>query len=200
MQTQKFHRTTKRLTIRPLKKSDYVAWKNAYSNMLPQQNKFDTSVNRPIKELSQVKFKNVLKQNSSKRRNEDYCDYGVFLKNQNVLIGRFGLGHFIRSLTQSSFVGYALFNRYWKQGYAQEALHALIEIAFHDHKLHRVVAGIEIDNKKSIQLVKKLGFRKEGIAKKVVFLRDEWQDLVQYALTTDDLGLKWHGKTEVRKK
>lgn len=197
---KKYQRTTERLVIRPLEESDYEAWKNAYTSMLPQQSKFDTSLNRSPKELKKSKFKDLILQSKSMRLKEEYCDYGVFLKNKKILIGRVGLGHFIRSVTQSSFAGYALFNPYWHQGYAHEALTALIDIAFKDHKLHRIAAGIESDNKRSIKLIKKLGFRKEGISRRIVLLRNGWQDLVQYALTTEDYNLKWHGKVGMRKK
>lgn len=95
-------------------------------------------------------------------------------------------------------MGYALFNRYWGFGYAEEAVTALIDIAFNDHKLHRIVAGIESENKKSIKFAKKLGFRKEGIARRVVLLRGEWQDLTQYALTTEDKKMEWTGQVQVR--
>ena len=198
--SKKFHRATERLVIRPLKSSDYLAWKNAYTSMLPQKNRFDSSLNRPLKDLTKLKFKNLLEHNKFKRSKEEYIDYGVFLKDKNILIGRVGLGHFVRSVTQSSFVGYALYNPYWRQGYAQEALKAIIDIAFKDHKLHRVAAGIETDNKRSIKLIKHLGFRREGISKKIVLLRGQWQDLIQYALTTDDLKIKWAGEVQVRKK
>lgn len=195
-----FQRKTKRLVIRSLQKSDYNQWKYAYTNMLPQKNRFDTSLNRSQTELTKAKFYKLLSDQKNKRQHEDYFDYGVFLCSSGELIGRIGLGHFIRSVTQSSFIGYALFNKYWGLGYAEEAVAALIDIAFSDHKLHRVVAGIEPDNKRSLRLVKKLGFRKEGVSKRVVLLRGEWQDLIQYALTTEDKKMKWSGQIEIRKR
>lgn len=197
---KKFHRTTKRLIIRPLKASDYLAWKSAYSNMLPQKNKWDQSLNRDENSLTKLKFNQLLKDHVQRRRSEEFCDYAIFLKSTGQFIGRVSLMNFVRSVTQSSFLGYALFNPYWGKGYAKEAVEALIDIAFKDHKLHRVVAGIEPKNKRSIKLVQKLGFRREGISKRVVLLRNKWQDLVQYALTTEDRKIKWDGEVQMRKK
>lgn len=194
-----FFRKTKRLQVRALKPSDYAAWKAAYTSMLPPKNKWDRSTNRPLSELTREKFKSLLKEQEKKRKTEEFCDYGVFLNQSGELIGRVSLMNFVRSVTQSSFVGYALFNPHWGQGYAEEVVRSLIDIAFKDHKLHRIVAGIEPDNKRSIRLVKKLNFRKEGTSKKVVLLRGEWQDLVQYALTTEDLKIKWSGEVSSRK-
>lgn len=200
MESKLFQRKTKRLIIRPLQKADYNVWKIAHTTILPQKNKFDTSLNRKESEATKKIFSKLLRDQNSKRQREDYFEYGVFLKTSGELIGRIGLGHFIRSVTQSSIMGYALFNRHWGLGYGEEAVSALIDIAFRDHKLHRVVAGIEPDNKKSIRLVKKLGFRKEGISKRIVLLRGEWQDLIQYALTTEDKKMKWAGQIVTKKR
>ncbi|MGZ3772564.1 MAG: GNAT family N-acetyltransferase [Pseudobdellovibrionaceae bacterium] len=194
-----FCRKTKRLQIRPLAEDDYQAWRNAYTSILPQRNKWDRATNRTSGELSKTKFRALLKEQALKRKTEEFCDYAVFLDKTGEYIGRVSLMNFGRSITQSAFVGYALFNPYWGKGYAEEAVHALINIAFKEHKLHRVVAGIEPDNKRSIKLAIKLNFRKEGIARRVVLLRGEWQDLVQYALTSEDLKIKWSGKIGQRK-
>ena len=200
MKLELFKRSTKRLIIRPMQKSDYVQWKSAYSTMLPKKNKWDSSLNREESQLTKPVFFKLLDDQKIKRQREDFCDYAIFLKSNGAFIGRVSLMNFVRSVTQSSFIGYALFNRYWGLGYAEEAVHALIDIAFKDHKLHRVVAGIEPDNKRSIRLAKKLGFRKEGLSKRVVLLRDEWQDLIQFALTPEDRKIKWTGQTQLRKK
>lgn len=200
MKDNLFRRKTKRLDIRPLQKSDYLQWKLAYSTMLPPKNKWDSNVNRVELELTKKIFLKLLEDQKVKRQREEFCDYALFLTSNGTFIGRVSLMNFVRSVTQSSFVGYALFNKYWGLGYAEEAVTALIDIAFRDHKLHRIVAGIEPDNKKSIKLAKKLGFRKEGIAKRVVLLRGEWQDLTQYSLTTEDKKIKWSGQVEIRKR
>ncbi len=195
----KIIRKTKRLILRPLAKSDYLAWRTAHSTMLPPKNKWD-SKNKDESKLTKSEFYLIVKDQDRRIKNEIYFYYALFNKKTGEYLGNCGVGNFVRSLTQSAFLGYSLFNNHWGKGYAEEAVNALIDIAFNDHKLHRVVAGIESGNKKSIRLVKKLGFRREGVAKRVVLLRDEWQDLVQYALTTEDRKVKWTGSIEVRKK
>lgn len=194
-----FYRKTRRLEIRKLNLSDFDSWRKAYTSILPQKNKWDRAANRSSDQLTQAKFKSLLKDQELKRKKEEFCDYGIFIVKTGEFIGRVSLMSFVRSITQSSFIGYSLFNPYWGKGYAEEAVRAMIDIAFKDHGLHRVAAGIEPDNKRSIKLAKKLNFRKEGVSKRVVLLRDEWQDLVQYALTTEDLKIKWSGKINLRK-
>ena len=182
----KFTRKTKRLIIRPLEKTDFESWNEAFLTMLPKQNKWDDSAKFKVDNLKKANFNKIIKRAIQYRKKEEYCSYGVFLKSSGELVGSVGIGHFIRSITQSAIIGYKIYNQHWGKGYATEAIKAVIDIAFKDHKLHRVVAGIEPDNKASIRVVKKLGFRNEGLSKRIVYIRDEWTDLLQYALTTED--------------
>ena len=78
----------------------------------------------------------------------------------------------------------------------REAVRAAIDIAFHDLKLHRVEAGVEPRNRRSILLARSLGLRKEGLKKRAVQLRaNTWVDLVVYAATSEDFGSKWRGSS-----
>ena len=189
---------TKRLIIRTLNENDYEMWKEAHSLMLKPMNKWDVA-NKENTNLKKSDFKKMLKQNIKHRNEESFIDYAVIDKKTNKYIGRVSLMNIIRSVTQSAFIGYILFNNYWGQGYAEEAVNGLINLAFKKHNLHRVVAGIEPQNKRSLKLAKKLGMRKEGISKKVVLLRGEWQDLVQFALTCEDRKMKWKGQVKLRR-
>lgn len=189
---------TTRLILRPLTKNDYLLWKESYTSMLPPQNKWDAANRIPIS-LTKSDFNKVIQEHIKHRKTEVFFDYAVIDKKTNKYIGRVSLMNIIRSVTQSAFIGYTLFNNYWGKGFAEEAVDGLIKLAFTKHKLHRVAAGIEPDNKRSIRLAKKLGMRKEGTTKNIVFIRNEWQDLVQYALTCEDRKMKWGGSVKVRK-
>lgn len=189
---------TKRLIIRPLIEKDYEIWNEAYLSQLPPKNKFDVA-NKERNNLKKSDFKKLLSQNKKNRKIDSFFDYAVIEKNTNKFIGRVSLMNVTRSVTQSAFLGYVLFNNFWGMGYAEEAVNGLIQLAFTKHGLHRVVAGIEPDNKRSQKLAKKLGMRKEGTSKNIVLLRGEWRDLVQFALTCEDRKIKWKGKTSVRR-
>lgn len=193
-----FEQKTRRLVIRPLNDGDYFLWKKAHEEMLEPQNSWDVA-NKSVKDLSKKYFLQMIRQNKERRKSEEFFDYAVIDKKTKKYIGRVSLMNFVRSVTQSAFIGYVLFNNYWGQGYAFEAVDGLVKLALTKHKLHRVVAGIEPKNRRSLKLAKKLGMRKEGISKKVVLLRGEWQDLVQFALTCEDKKMKWTGAVQNRK-
>ena len=79
------------------------------------------------------------------------------------------------------------------QGYGKESLKALIIFAFKHLKLHRVEAGIEPNNIRSLRLAKSVGLRKEGTKKRMLYLRDKWQDIVIYSATCEEFGYKFKG-------
>ena len=67
---------------------------------------------------------------------------------------------------------------------------ALLQVAFGVLDLHRVEAGIEPANTPSIALAESLGMRYEGLSRRRLYVRDQWQDMALYAITVEDLGLE----------
>jgi RimJ/RimL family protein N-acetyltransferase len=54
----------------------------------------------------------------------------------------------------------------------------------------RLEAAINLDNKKSIRLVKAIGRRREGIKKRYWFEHGKWVDHLIYVANPEDIGLK----------
>jgi ribosomal-protein-alanine N-acetyltransferase len=194
----KLSHTTKRLHLRPLEAKDYEAWKLAHSTILPAKNIWDGK-NKEKHELTKKQFNGILRDQKARRAREEFFDFAIIRKDTKEIIGFVGIMNVVRSVTQSAFLGYRLFNPHWGQGFAEEAVRGSFNIAFKELKLHRLVAGIEPKNIRSHKLAKKLGMRKEGLSKRVVYLREEWQDLVQYAIDCEELGIPWKGSTQPRK-
>ncbi len=182
---------SKKLTLKILDKNDYEAWKAAYQSQLNPQNKWDRAHRN--QEVSKKKFNQVLLAQKKSRKLDKNYEYAIFRNDTNELIGFVMAMDVVRGLTHSAYLGYILFNRHWGQGLATEAIRAFFKIAFTDLKLHRLQAGIEPHNKRSMRVAKSLGMRKEGTSKKIVYLRNEWQDLVQFAITSEEVKIKWKG-------
>lgn len=121
-------------------------------------------------------------------------------KKRGELIGGVSLMEVSRAISQTCFLGYRIFNGHWGQGYAKEAVKAVIDIGFQDLKLHRIEAGIEPNNKRSLQLAKSLKMRREGVKKRALFLRNKWVDLAMYTLTCEDVGRRFNTKGLVPKR
>lgn len=65
-------------------------------------------------------------------------------------------------------LGYVLGRAYWGQGLMQEALTALLDCAFGSVGLRRLEAEVDVRNRQSAALLRRLGFTREGV------LRERW--------------------------
>ncbi|MCX6082359.1 MAG: GNAT family N-acetyltransferase [Chloroflexi bacterium] len=70
--------------------------------------------------------------------------------------------HITRSNPRMAYIGYSLAQSAWKHGYASEAVRKLLDYMFRVQDLHRVVADCDVDNLASINLLERLGFRREA--------------------------------------
>jgi ribosomal-protein-alanine N-acetyltransferase len=183
-------RITKRLILRPLELRDYENWHQAYSMLGPARNEWDESAWKET-ELVKAKFKKILAQQQKLRKQDRFYGFGVFLKDDGVLIGFVDLMDVSRMRFQNAFLGYRIFNNYWGAGYASEACRAVLDIAFKDLKLHRVEAGIAPGNKASIRVAKAIGLRKEGLSLRRLLNHGKWIDLLLYAGTCEDFGRRY---------
>ncbi|NOY50527.1 MAG: GNAT family N-acetyltransferase [Chlorobi bacterium] len=73
-------------------------------------------------------------------------------------------------------VGIIIVEQERKNGYAEEALIALIDYSINILNLHQLFCNIEAGNEASINLFEKIGFRKTGIKKEWNKSSDKWID------------------------
>jgi RimJ/RimL family protein N-acetyltransferase len=114
---------------------------------------------------------------------DTWLQMGVHL-HTGQLIGDIGL-HFLEDGAQME-IGYTFSPEYQRQGYALEAVKAILGYLFDQLEKHRVTASVDPENHRSINLLKKIGFRQEGHFKKSILIRGEWCDDVVYAILQEE--------------
>jgi ribosomal-protein-alanine N-acetyltransferase len=107
--------------------------------------------------------------------------FGIVLAASGELIGNATLHHFFEQNRRCE-MGYALGSRHWGQGYASEALRALIGYGFRELDLNRIEADVDPRNVGSMRVLEKLGFRKEGYMPERWIVDGEKADTVFYGL------------------
>ncbi|WP_026677039.1 GNAT family N-acetyltransferase [Fictibacillus gelatini] len=134
-------------------------------------------------EFQENKIKEQLKEMEEDKR----YTFGIFLKENDRLIGDITLAQVVRKHVQSSILGYALDQQYNGKGLMTEAVRLVVKFAFEKLKLHRITAGVSPRNPGSARVLEKAGFQREGLARKNVKINGKWEDHIMFAILEDDL-------------
>jgi ribosomal-protein-alanine N-acetyltransferase len=68
----------------------------------------------------------------------------------------------------------------------KEGLQLVIDCSFDELRLHRLEANIQPSNERSIALVRRLGFRMEGLSRRYLKIGGRWRDHERWALLADE--------------
>ncbi len=132
---------------------------------------------------TEIYQRNVLNAEYSAMLNKRYLRYYVFKRNNpNLIIGTVSFGNVTDAPYNSSTIGYKFDPFFHNQGYAIEAVNAVIDTAFSYLNLHRLIAYIMPENQASVKLIEKAGFKREGFMEKAINIRGHWEDHFLYAL------------------
>jgi [ribosomal protein S5]-alanine N-acetyltransferase len=106
----------------------------------------------------------------------------LLINQAEALVGVFTLSGIIRGLFHSAYLGYNCFSPFQGQGYMGQGLHMLMEEAFGVLNLHRLEANIQPGNKRSIALVERCGFQREGYSPQYLRIGGLWCDHERWAI------------------
>lgn len=124
--------------------------------------------------------------NEDRKKGSKYA-FGIFLLQNDQLIGDISLFEVVRGPLQKGMIGYCLDQQYNGKGFITEAIKLIIAYAFEKENLHRLEAGVMPHNGGSIRALEKAGFQREGIARKNVKINGEWQDHQMLSLLYEDV-------------
>ena len=103
------------------------------------------------------------------------------MKADHELMGTCGYYDWNKTVRRAE-IGYDLNPTYWGRGIMTEALHAVLKHGFEEMDLNRIQAIIDSKNTRSMKLVKRLGFKKEGVLRQRSFFNGEFRDDVCFSL------------------
>lgn len=111
----------------------------------------------------------------------------IFDAGSDALLGGITLGNIRRGVAQTGHIGYWIGEQHAGKGFMAEALSLLSRYAFETLKLHRIEAACIPGNARSVRVLEKAGFRREGLLRSYLKINGVWQDHHLYALIADDL-------------
>ncbi|MDK2562396.1 GNAT family N-acetyltransferase [Romboutsia sedimentorum] len=107
--------------------------------------------------------------------------WGIIHKATGQLIGTVGYDA-IQIKNKRADIGYDINIKYWRQGFATEAINEVIRLGFENLDLNRIGAVVFPENIASLNLLEKLGFTKEGILRDYIIQNDIERDTVVLSL------------------
>jgi RimJ/RimL family protein N-acetyltransferase len=144
---------------------------------------------RPAQPKSRTELEQWL---TERHKDKDTVAFAVRPQNSDDLIGTVELDGILWVHGVSGF-GIAIGDRaHWGQGYGYEAAHLALTFAFDELNLHRVTATVFSYNARSIALLEKLGFQREGAYREFLQRDGRRYDMLLYGL------LNWEWKDETQ--
>lgn len=110
----------------------------------------------------------------------------IFENQSGQLIGGVTLGNIRHGVARSGHIGYWIGEKHAGHGYMLEALELLAGHAFDTMRLHRIEAACIPGNRRSVRVLEKAGFTREGLLRSYLKINGIWQDHYLYALIEDD--------------
>ena len=103
------------------------------------------------------------------------------------LVGQVTVSGVVRGAFQSGSIGYWVDGAVAGRGVAPTAVALAVDHCFGSVGLHRVEADVRPENVASQRTVAKLGFRREGLHPRMLFIDGGWRDHDCFALTVEDV-------------
>jgi RimJ/RimL family protein N-acetyltransferase len=171
---------TARLVLRPIALNDSVAILKYRSDA--EINRFQGWIPATIDDVNHFINHRV---SPELNRPGTWFQMVIIRKDSGDLIGDIGI-HFLDEVSSPVELGITLAKAQHQQGFATEALKKVISYLFLKLGKQKIVASIDPRNELSIKLFERLGFEKEALYEKSLFLNGEWVDDLVYVRLKDE--------------
>jgi ribosomal-protein-alanine N-acetyltransferase len=119
-------------------------------------------------------------------RQSSYACHLVLDARTRALVGVINLNEIVRGSFQSAYLGYYALEPHAGRGFMSAGLAGVLRRAFRELGLHRLEANIQPGNVRSIALVRRFGFRREGFSPRYLKLGSRWRDHERWALLREE--------------
>jgi len=182
--------------LRPAVMGDYAPWAELRARSRDHLTPWEPVWQRD--ELSRSAFRRRVRHYQREAREDLGYAFLIFRDVDDRLLGGLTLSNVRRGVTQAAVLGYWLGEPFVQQGYMTAAVGAIDGFAFDELHLHRLEAATMPNNAASIRVLERNGFRREGIARRLLKINGMWEDHVLHALVAEELARSEDAAREVR--
>ena len=135
-------------------------------------------------------FRARVQRNQQEYHSGSAVPFFIFRRSDDALLGGLTVGLIRRGVAQACMIGYWMGASHAGQGHMFAALHLAIPYMFGELQLHRIEAACIPDNVKSVRLLERSGFTREGLLRHYLKINGAWRDHLLFALLSSDISLK----------
>lgn len=179
--------------LRPLRRSDEATWMRLRAVNAAWLEPWDATSPEPVTGRRPT-FGQFVRTLDRQARSGTSLPFAI--EHAGDLVGQLTVSGITYGSLYSASIGYWVAQHVAGRGITPTAVALATDHCFTALGLHRVEVNIRPENRPSLRVVEKLGFRDEGLRERYLHIQGAWCDHRTFALTTEDVprGLlaRWH--------
>lgn len=166
--------TTDRLLLRPVTMKDIEFIYTLFA--APETNQYSSYDDLKTREEAKEMYETYLKPGFP-----THFRLLIELKDHEIPLGTLGF-YLYSEKNRRVELGYDLAKEHWGKGYMTEAVTEVLRYGFMGLELNRVEATVDYRNNRSIKLLERVGFKREGLLRQRHYYGGSYQDELFYGL------------------
>lgn len=178
------HLTEGPVGLRPLQSKDLRAWTQIRSRSEEWLRPWEATPPRPGPPFA-MSFRQMVRLHTAQGRADEALPWAVTYEGR--LAGQLNVSNIVWGSARMGTVGYWLDVELAGRAIMPTAVAMAVDHCFFVAQLHRLEVNIRPENRASLRVVEKLGFREEGLRPRLLHIDGEWRDHRSFALTVEDV-------------
>ncbi|QCU77613.1 N-acetyltransferase [Citricoccus sp. SGAir0253] len=177
------------LVLRPFRRSDQEEWMALRSRNREWLRPWDAT--NPVPETGLKSFHEMVRVLNRSGRDGTGLPWLICVRGtadgRAAIAGQLSVSSIVRGSAQSAAIGYWIDQARAGQGLVPTAVALAVDHCFSVLGLHRIEVNIRPENRPSLRVVEKLGFRHEGLRRAFLHIDGDWRDHESFALTAPEV-------------
>lgn len=170
--------------LRPLRRGDLRAWTEIRARSDEWLRPWEATP-PPTSPNSGMSFRQMVRMHTAQARADEALPWAVTFEGR--LAGQLSVSNIVWGSARMGTVGYWVDVDLAGRGVMPTAVALAVDYCFFTAGLHRLEVNIRPENRASLRVVEKLGFREEGLRPRLLHIDGAWRDHRSFALTVEDV-------------